>query len=70
MSQNKASLTVEQFRRLLQHSLIKGEPYRTMVLLAACTDLRRDELSGLEWFDVDRGKHKLYVRLPKNGGKL
>lgn len=57
-------LTVEQFGRLLHHRLIKTEPYRTMVLLAACTGLTASELSVLKWRDVDRENGKLYVRIP------
>lgn len=57
-------LTVEQFCRLLAHRLIRTEPYRTMVLLAACTGLTAGELSVLKWRDVDRENSKLYVRIP------
>lgn len=59
-----AALTGEQFDRLLQHRLIRTEPYRTMVLVAACTGLTASELSALRWRDVDRKNGKLYVRNP------
>ena len=58
------ALTVEQFGRLLQHRLIKTEPYRTMALLAACTGLTPSELSVLKWRDVDRKKGRLYLSSP------
>jgi len=58
------ALTVEQFGRLLQHRLIKTEPYRSMVLLAACTGLTPSELSVLKWRDVDRINGKLYLCSP------
>ena len=63
-----AALTGEQFGRLLQHRLIRTEPYRTMVLVAACTGLTASELSVLRWRDVDRKNGKLYVRKPTSWG--
>ena len=57
-------LTAEQFGRLLQHRLIRTEPYRTMVLLAACTGLTPGELSMLKWRDVDRKNGKLFLSNP------
>jgi integrase len=56
------SLTVEQFHRLLRHPLIEKEPYRTMVLLAGCTGLRRGELFALTWLDVDWENRTIRVR--------
>ncbi len=58
----RPSLTVEQFHRLLRHPLIAREPCRTMVLLAACTGLRRGELFALKWRDVDWEKGAICVR--------
>lgn len=63
-----AALTREQFGRLLRHRLIRTEPYRTMVLVAACTGLIPSELSALRWRDVDRKSGKLFVRKPTSWG--
>lgn len=58
------ALTTEQFGRFVKHRLVRTEPYRTMVLLAACTGLTPSELSVLKWRDVDRRNGKLYLRNP------
>lgn len=45
-------LTADEIRRLLQE--MKGLPLAyTMVFLAASTGLRRSEIAGLQWSDVD-----------------
>jgi len=46
----KVVLTPEQMRRLLAEM---PEPYRTMVLVAVLSGLRRGELFGLRWKSVD-----------------
>jgi len=52
-------LTVEEIRQLLDQL---GEPYRTMVILAACLGLRVGEILGLKWGDVDLLKGTLEIR--------
>lgn len=54
-------LDEEQTRRLLQ--LLNGEPmqYRTMITLLIYTGLRRGELNGLEWQDIDFNARTLTV---------
>ncbi len=48
---NPVILTMEEFRKLLAE--IQNEPYRTMVLVAACLGLRISEVLGLRWLDFD-----------------
>ena len=43
-------LRLDEIQRLLVEL---GEPYRTMVLVAACLGLRVSEVMGLQWGDVD-----------------
>jgi len=52
--------TSEELRLLLD--AIKGEKIETPVLLATWFGLRRGEVLGLRWQDVDYGASKLYVR--------
>ena len=49
----RRSLTLEQFHALLQHRLIAEEPFRTMVIVAMCLDLRCSEIFGLRWTDIN-----------------
>ena len=44
------SLTVEEFRKLLEHM---EDPFRTMALMCVCFGLRISECRGLRWSDVD-----------------
>jgi integrase len=44
-------LTLEQFNALLEK--IPGEPFRSMVLLAVCTGMRKSELIALKWGDIN-----------------
>jgi integrase len=44
-------LNMDEFRKLLAE--VTEEPYRTMVLLAACLGLRTSEILGLCWGDFD-----------------
>lgn len=45
-----AVLSIEEFHRLIA---ALSEPYRTMVILAACLGLRISEVLGLQWQDID-----------------
>ena len=54
-------LTPEDFLRLLRHRLLADEPYRTMLLLAACLGIRSSEIGGLQWRDVDWASRKLRI---------
>jgi integrase len=49
-TREKTTLTPEQVRALLREL---EEPYRTMVLLAVLSGLRRGEIFGLRWKYVD-----------------
>ncbi len=55
----KFILTPEQLRDLLTKL---EEPYQTLVATAAATGVRRCELFGLRWCDVDFDKSMIYVR--------
>jgi len=66
-------LTFEESERLIAHA--EGE-WRTMIIVALRTGLRRGELLGLRWEDVDLANGRIHVRenyvrgrfkAPKNG---
>jgi integrase len=44
--------------------LLENEPiqYKTMVLLLLCSGIRRGELCGLEWSDIDIENHLISIR--------
>jgi integrase len=48
-----------QLRRFLE--LIRGEPFETALMLAATTGMRRGEVLGLRWRDVDFDNRSLSV---------
>ena len=52
-------LTQEQARMLLE--AIRGDRLEAIITLALITGLRRDELLGLHWQDVDLEKHELLI---------
>lgn len=52
-------LTPEEVRLLLAHA---EEPYRTLFLTAIVTGLRRSELLGLQWGDLDWRNRVLHVK--------
>src|SRR4029077_19627910 len=52
-------LTFEESERLIAHA--EGQ-WRTMIIVALRTGLRRGELLGLRWEDVDLVSGRLYVR--------
>jgi len=39
-----------------------SEPVRTLLLCAVLTGMRRGELFGLRWEDVDLESHRLFIR--------
>jgi integrase len=53
-------LEIEQARTFLEAA--KGHPLEGLFILALATGLRRGELLGLQWQDVDVEKKVLYVR--------
>ncbi len=57
-SREMDALTPEELRRLFQAA---DEPYRTLFLCAALTGMRRGELLGLRWGDVDWHQGRIYV---------
>lgn len=54
--------TVEQVADLLEAAKTEGEPIHAAVTLAVCYGLRRSEICGLRWADIDFDSGKLYVR--------
>ena len=53
-------LTAEQSRRLLDAA--KGHPQEALFVLALATDMRRGELLGLKWQDINFATGVLHVR--------
>jgi len=53
-------MTEADFRRLL--SYVKGTFDEIPILLAACTGLRRSEIFGLQWRDIDFSSNVLKIR--------
>jgi integrase len=68
--QRRPNMTVEDAKRLL--TVIEGERLEAFYILALTTGLRRGELLGLRWSDVDLNSRQLHVRraLQRVGGKL
>lgn len=65
-------LDAAQSRKLLEST--KGHPQETLFVLALATGMRRGELLGLKWQDIDLDNRVLYVRralsrLPTKMGK-
>lgn len=54
--------TEDQVSDLLAAVEKEGEPIRAAVMLAVCYGLRREEVCGLRWQDIDFSDNKLYVR--------
>lgn len=55
----KDFLTPEEIRLLLRHS---DEPYRTLFMTAVVTGMRRGEVMGLLWGDIDWNSNVIHVR--------
>lgn len=68
--QRRPDMTLEDARRLME--VIEGERLEAFYVLALTTGLRRGELLGLRWSDVDLNSRQLHVRraLQRSGGKL
>ena len=60
-------LTPPEIRRLLDAA---DEPARTLLLCAVLAGMRRGELLGLRWEDVDLEGHRIYVRRALWRGKF
>lgn len=54
--------TSEQVARLFRAAELEGEPILSVVILGACYGLRRSEIAGLRWCDVDLVEKTLMVR--------
>jgi len=52
-------LNPEEIRRFFQHS---QEPFKTLFLAAIMTGMRRGELLGLQWGDIDWNSNTIFVR--------
>ena len=52
-------LTKEQADRLRE--VLRGQHWETLMTLAFVTGMRRDELLGLRWQDIDLSKRELRV---------
>jgi integrase len=59
--------TPPEIRRLLDHA---EEPLRTLLLCAVLTGMRRGELLGLKWEDIDFGGNRIHVRRALWRGKF
>ncbi|MBM4354522.1 MAG: hypothetical protein FJ109_12160 [Deltaproteobacteria bacterium] len=57
-------LTQEEARRLLEHC---PDNIRPIVILALHTGMRRGEILGLRWDDIDFGARTIHLRRTKNG---
>jgi integrase len=60
-------LTPSEIRRLLAAA---DDPVRTLLLCAVLTGMRRGELLGLRWEDIDLEGHRLFVRRALWRGKF
>lgn len=65
VSKLSAWLTVDQARQLLASSAAAGDPYYVAWLLMLCCGLRRGEMLGLRWSDIDRRRQLLHVERQK-----
>lgn len=65
VSKLSAWLTIDQARQLLSTSAAAGDPYYVAWLLMLCCGLRRGEMLGLRWSDIDRRRKLLHVERQK-----
>jgi integrase len=61
-------LTYEEWSRFLKHLTV--EPYRTMVILALCLGIRREEVWALKWEDFDFTTNTVTIQRAIVGGKV
>jgi integrase len=61
-AQERAALSRDDVTRLLEHPAVKKHPLFALWYLAFATGLRRGELLGLRWQDVDTRAGLVYVR--------
>ena len=59
VSRKAVPLSVEQARLLVEH--VRGHRLETLLAMAIVTGMRRGELLGLRWSDVDFERHRLLV---------
>ena len=55
-------LSVDQARQLLTSSADAGDPYYIAWLLMLCCGLRRGEMLGLRWSDIDEARGVLHIQ--------
>ena len=65
VSRLSAWLTIDQARQLLASSAAAGDPFYIAWLLMLCCGLRRGEMLGLRWSDIDRPRKLLHVERQK-----
>jgi integrase len=58
----KEALTHGEANKLIAESKIKGHPYYYIWLLTIALGLRRSELAGLKWLDIDFDQALIYLR--------
>lgn len=66
------ALSATEAARLLKAAEGKGEPVRAAVTLALCYGLRRSEVCGLRWMDINFQKKTMHIRhtVTQNGNVL
>lgn len=57
-----AAVEIDALRAALEHFEAANPEIATLMMLAALTGLRRGELCGLQWRDIDFAAHELHVR--------
>ena len=66
----KEALTHEEANRLLSEAKLRNHPYYFIWLLTLALGLRRSELAGLKWLDIDFDQRLIYLRrqlIPREG---
>lgn len=65
----KSALTHEEVNKLLSEAKARKHPYFSIWLLSITTGLRRSELAGLKWTDIDLENGLLHVRRQMKPGE-